>query len=167
MLEPIQKKIPTPCPKTKKNPQQDGRRGTIMIQSNLIPTKWVIHKLVNNNTKEVLPLLWRFWTPLSGFPAHRSRKGTGNPQEIWPWRPVEFDYRTSTGLGQTETIVLEGTNKILHKPRPRGKEQWRHRRLNPNYLLVLEGPLWRCRSAGAHHRDGNTGNRSPGSSPLV
>ena len=30
-------------------------------------------------------------------------------------------YRNSTGLGQT--LFLEGTNKILHTPRPRGKEK--------------------------------------------
>mgnify|MGYP007134337371 CR=1 FL=1 len=39
---PLKKDIP--CPKTKK-PQQDGRRGTITIKSNLIPTRWVTHKI--------------------------------------------------------------------------------------------------------------------------
>jgi len=53
----------TPHPKTKKKLQRDGRRGTITIKSNPMPTRWVTHKLENNNTKEVLPLLWRFWTP--------------------------------------------------------------------------------------------------------
>ena len=57
--------------------------------------------------------------------------------------PVGFDYRTSTGLGATETPVLEGTNKILPAPRSRGKEQWPHRRLNQNSLLMLEGLLRR------------------------
>ena len=47
----------TPCPKTKKKPQQDGRRSTIMIKSNPIPTRLVTYKLENNNNKEVLPLL--------------------------------------------------------------------------------------------------------------
>ena len=37
-----------------------GRRGAIMIKSNLISTGWATHKLENNNTKEVLALLWRF-----------------------------------------------------------------------------------------------------------
>ena len=31
----------TPHPKTKKKPQQDSRRGTIMIKSNPIPAGWV------------------------------------------------------------------------------------------------------------------------------
>ena len=47
----------TSCPKTKKELQQDGRRGAITIKSNPIPAGWVTHKLENNNTKEVLPLL--------------------------------------------------------------------------------------------------------------
>ena len=47
----------TPCPKTKKKPQQDGRRGAVKIKSNPIPAGWVTHKLENNNTKEVLTLL--------------------------------------------------------------------------------------------------------------
>ena len=80
-----------PTPKDKK-PQWDGRRDVITIKSDPTPARWVTHKLENNNTKEVLPLLWRFWT----FPAWGSDKGTGSPQGIWPWRPVGFDYRTSS-----------------------------------------------------------------------
>ena len=47
----------TPCSDTRKNPQWDGRRGTISIKSKLKLPGWVTHKLENNNTKEVLPLL--------------------------------------------------------------------------------------------------------------
>ena len=48
----------TACPKTKKKPQQDGRRGKIMKKSNAIGAEWVTHKLENNNTKEeIFPLL--------------------------------------------------------------------------------------------------------------
>ena len=50
------KKVP-PHPKTKAKPQGDGRRGTIMMKSNPIPAGLVTHKLENNKTKEVLPLL--------------------------------------------------------------------------------------------------------------
>ena len=63
-----------------------------------------------------------------------------------------FDYRTFTGLGETETTILEGTNKIFHSPRHRGKKS-PHRRLNKKYMLVLEGLLWWCGLAGAHNRD--------------
>ena len=34
-----------------------------MIKSNSIPIGWVIHRLENNNIKEVLAVLWRFLTP--------------------------------------------------------------------------------------------------------
>ena len=40
----------TPCPKTKKKLQKNGRRSAIMIKSNFIPIRWVTHKL-HNNTK--------------------------------------------------------------------------------------------------------------------
>ena len=55
--------------------------------------------------------------PTSGFPTWGSDKDTGNLQEIQPWGPARFDYRTSRGPG---IPVLESTNKILTTPRPRG-----------------------------------------------
>ena len=93
-------------------------------------------------------------------------------QGIWPWRPLGFDYKTtSIGLGKTETPVLEGTSKILQAPRSRGKEQWLHRKLYKNCLLVMEGLLWRHGLAGPHHRDEGTGScclgRPPLASPLL
>ena len=45
------------------------------------------------------------------LPNLRIGKGTGNPQEIWYWKSVGFDYRTSTGLGRQR--FLDGTNKTL------------------------------------------------------
>ena len=51
----------------------------------------------------------------------------------------KFDYKTSTALGETETPVLEGTNKTLIPPKLRGEEQWLHRKLNQNYLSSVEG----------------------------
>ena len=153
MLKPTKKKD-TLSLKTKKKPQWDGKRGAIMIKSNPIPAWWVTHRLENNNTKEILPLLWRFWTPCKASQPGNLTNGLG--------RPMGFDYKSSKGLRETEIPGLEGTNRILHAPRPRREEQWHHRRLNPNYLLVLEGLLWRSGLAGAHHRD-----RSTGRSPLV
>ena len=58
ILEPTNKKYPHP--KAKKKPQKKGRRDTITIKSNPIPTRWVTHRQENNNTKEVLTLLSRF-----------------------------------------------------------------------------------------------------------
>ena len=58
------------------------KRGAIMIKSNPIPTRWVTHRLENNNTKEVLPLLWRFWIPHSVEPSlGDSTKGLWIPRE--------------------------------------------------------------------------------------
>ena len=70
----------TPCPKTKK-PQQDSRGCAIMIKSNPIPTGWVTHRLENDNTKEVLTLLWRFWTPHQASQPGDPTKGLGVPRE--------------------------------------------------------------------------------------
>ena len=145
----------TPRPKTKKKLQQDSRRDAITIKSNPKPARWVTHRLENNNTKEVLPLLWRVWIPAWG-----SNKGTENPQGTWPWGPAGFDHRPSRGLREPETPVLEGTNKILCASRHREEEQWHHRRLNQKHLLVLEGLLWRPGLAGLHHR-GKVTRRSP------
>ena len=131
MLEPIKKRYPM---SKDKEELRDGRRGAIMMTSNPIPIGWTTHKLENNNTKEVLPLLWRFRTPRQASqPGYLTE--TRNPRESCPWRPAGCDYRTSTGLGETMTPILDGTNKILHAPRPRGKQWWPHRRLNQNNLM--------------------------------
>ena len=105
-------------------------------------------------------------SPMSGFPAWRPSKGTRNSQGNWLWRSAGFDYRISIGLRETETQLLEDTNKILHAPGPRGKEQWPHRRLNQTDLLVLEGLLWRYVLAVVHHGDG-PGSISPGRCHFV
>ena len=70
-------RTPLSLAKIKKKPQRDGRKGTIMIKSNSIPTRWVTHKLENNSTKEVLPLLWRFWTPCQASRPEDTTKGLG------------------------------------------------------------------------------------------
>ena len=46
-----------PCSKLKKKLQLEGRRGTITIKSNLIPSGWLTHRLENSNNKEILTLL--------------------------------------------------------------------------------------------------------------
>ena len=38
--------------------------------------------------------------PTADFPTWGSHKGTENPQRIWLWMPVGFDYKPSTGLGK-------------------------------------------------------------------
>ena len=153
-LEPTKKGYPHP--KTKKKPQQDGRRGAVKIKSNPIPAGWVTHKLENNNTKEVLTLLWMFWIPHQGSWLGDQIKGLGIPRESG----LEGQRDLTVGLPEDwgkQTPVLESTNKILHAPRPRGEEQRPYRRLNQNYLLLLEVLLWKHGLTGAHHRDGSIG----------
>ena len=50
------------------------------------------------------------------------------------------------GNEETETPLLEGKNKILCAPRPRGKEQWSHRRLNQTCLPACS--CWRVSCGG-------------------
>ena len=57
--------------------------------------------------------------PIADFATWRSGKGTENPQGIWIWRPVGFDYRTSIGLGRQ---TLEGHKKNLVCSRSQEKE---------------------------------------------
>ena len=125
------------------------------IKSNPITAGWVTHKLENNYTTGVKVL-----SPTSGFPTWRSSNGRRNFQRIRLWRLAGFDCRASTGLGETETPLLEGTYKVVCAPGPRGKEQWPHRRLNQTYLLVLEGLLQRRGVAVAHCGDKDTGSSS-------
>ena len=86
-----------------------------------------------------------------------------------------FDCRSSTGLEEIETPLLQGTHKILCKLRPKAKEQLSHRRLK-TYLLVLDSLLQRHGVAVAHHRDKGTvteilevhvGRSTPGSHPTT
>ena len=118
-----------PCPRSKEKLQWDGGRGAIIIKSNPIPASWTNHKLENNNTKEVLPLLWRFWPLHQAFQPGNPAKGLGIPRES----DFEGQQNLTTGLPQDwgkHTSLLEGTDKILSSPRPRGNVQWPHRRLN-------------------------------------
>ena len=141
MFEPTKKD--TTHPETKEKSQQGGRRGAIMIQSNLIPSGWAASKLENNYSTEVLPLLWKFWAPCQAFqpgdPAERERerereRETRLPPGIWLWRPAGLDCRTSTRPVWTLPPLLEDTHRILHASGPRRREQWPHRRLNQTLL---------------------------------
>ena len=99
----------TTNPKTKKL-QWDGRRGIIMIKSNPIPARWVAHKLEKTIWKELSHCCESSESHIRLL-TWGSDKVTESPQGIWPWRPARFDYRTSTGLGETESPVLENITK--------------------------------------------------------
>ena len=142
-----------------------------MIKSNPIPTRWVIHKLENsNNTKQVLPLLWMFWTPHQASQPGDWTKGLRIPREFGLEGQWDLTVRPPQNWEQ-QTPVLEGTNKILH----REQKQWPHRRLSQTCMPVLEGLLWRHGPARAHHRDrlaaavleGTPWHKPPWRSPLT
>ena len=124
------------------------------------------HKLENYYTTEVHPVDWRFWTPHQASQPE-GQHGRRNSQRIRLWRWVVVDCRTSTGLGEAETVFLESTHKVVCASGPRGKEQWPHKRPNQTYLLVLEGLLQRQGVAVAHRKDKDTGSRSSGKYSLT
>ena len=95
---------------------------------------------------------------MTGLPTWGSGKGTENPQWIWLWRPVGFDYRTSTGLGK-QTL---GGNKqsLLCNRRP-------HRDWARHAFECLNVSCGGRGSAMACHRDRGTGCRRPGSCSVT
>ena len=86
--------------------------------------------------------MWEFKTTcqVSGSPAWRSGIWRRSPCSIWHWKPVGHVHRSSTGLGKTETPLLEGTHRIPFAQGPRTK-QGLHKNLGQTYLWVLEGLL--------------------------
>ena len=77
------------------------------------------------------------------------------------------DCRTLTGLGETETPLLEGTHKVVCTSGPRGRSSDPQSRLNQTYLLVLEGLLQRWGVTVSQHEAKDTGSRSSGKYSLV
>ena len=123
------------------------------------------------NTKEVLPLLWSFWTWCQASQPEDSTKGLGIPKEsdlegqcdLILGLPKDWGkQKLQSWRSQAKYCILQDLQE--RSSGPTGDNQ--------NYLLVLEGLLWRHGLTGARHRDGNTGNRSPrspyplGVSPL-
>ena len=106
-------------------------------------------------------------SPTSSFPTWGSGNERRNSQRIRLCKLAGFDCSTLTGLGETETPLLEGTHKVVCASGPRGKEQWPHRRLNQTYLLALEGLLQKWGAVVAHQGDKDTGSRSSGKYSLV
>ena len=109
-LEPTEKH--TLYPKTKKNPQWDGRRDTITITSNSMPTKCVPQKF---------SIAVKVLSPISVFPAWGPGNGSQSPQRIWLWKPAVLDCRTSTGLWETETPILKGHTQVPMHTKIQGK----------------------------------------------
>ena len=80
--------------------------------------------------------------PYVRVPSEGSSIRRRSPQSIWLWKPAGLECRSSIGLGETETPLLEGAHKVSHELGPRAK-QWIHRSLGHTYLQVLEDLLGR------------------------
>ena len=98
-----QPKKDAPRSKTEEKLPQDHRRGAITVRSNPIPTGWTTCKLENNNTKDVLPLLWRFWTPCQSPQPADPAKGLRLPKESDFESQWDLIARLPQDWGETET----------------------------------------------------------------
>jgi len=87
------------------------------------------------------------------FPTWGSGRGTKNPQGIWLWRPVGFDYRTYTGLGKQ---TLGGHKQNLVRTGSQEKGAVTPQRLTQTCLWVSRSLRWRRGSAVACCRVGDT-----------
>ena len=79
-----------------------------------------------------------------------------------------FGCRTSIGLGETETPLLESASKTLRVPRPRERPGAVSPQETELDLPASVGgsPVGRG-SAVAHHMDRSPGSSTPGSCPVV
>ena len=112
------------------------------------------------------PTVVKVLSPTSGFPALGSGKRTSNPKGIWLWRPVTFDCRTFTGLGETYSTLEEHTQNLL-PTRTQGKGAVTPQETETKLLLVLEGLLQRRGASMPHCRDKGTRSSSSRKYPLV
>ena len=114
-LEPDKKDIPSP--KTKKKLQWDSRRGTIMIKSNPITPRWVIHKLEKNYIAEAFQKEWKFWA------LHQASQAECLAMERGALRESGFEgqWDLITRLRKRETPLLKVTHKVSYTSGTRGE----------------------------------------------
>ena len=82
------------------------------------------HQADDPQTREQLyqrcfPTVTKILGPTTDFPTWGSSKVTENPKGIWLWRPVGFDYRTSTGLGK-QTLWRHRQNLVCTRTQEKG-----------------------------------------------
>ena len=113
--------------------QQEGHVHDIR---NPKPTGWVTQRLENNYIIEDLPQEGECQIPWQVPQA--------GGQELRGWTPRVFDVENqqglSTGLEETETLLLVGAHRISCTMGPRTK-QGNHKNLNQTYLQILDGFL--------------------------
>ena len=103
-----------------------------------LPPEWVIKKL--ETILQTFPHRRESFEPLIRLPRLGSQHQDEEPQSIWLWRPAELDCRSSTGMGERETLLFEGTYKACAHKDPEQK-QWLHGSQVQTYVVVLEGLL--------------------------
>ena len=135
--------------KHKEEAKMRCRRGSTMTKLNPIAAGWPTHKLENNSTKEFLQLLLRIWTPHQAYQLRIQKSDWESPGNL-TYKDCGIWLYGFHRIGETETPLLKGMNKILHVPRTRGKEERLHWRLNQTHLLVWECLLWKSVWAVAH-----------------
>ena len=114
-----QKRYPTLKQRESQKLQWDGRRDVTPVKSNLIHAGWATHKLESNYTMVFVPQEWKLWVTHQASHTWGLAMGRRAPIE-WLWRAVSLDHRNSTGLTETETPLLEGTQDLM-PPEPREK----------------------------------------------
>ena len=77
-----------------------------------------------------------------------------------------FDCRTSTGLGETETPILEGTHKVVCALGPRGRSS-DPGETEPDLPAGVGRPPAEAGVVVAHREDKDTGSRSSGKYSLA
>ena len=87
------------------------------------------------------PTVVEVHSPMSGCPVWGSSKSIMNPPGTWLWRPERLDCRTYTGLGETETLTLEGHKQNLVCARTQGKGvgEWRE---GGTFCPLHQGGSW-------------------------
>ena len=125
------------------------------------------HQADDPQTREQLyqrsfPTVTKILGPTTDFPTWGSSKGTENPKGIWLWRPVGFDYRTSTGLGK-QTLWGHKQNLVCTRTQEKGSVTpqetclWVSRSLGQRCLLTMACCKVRgteCNSAGINPCEG-------------
>ena len=99
------------------NPQMSALPSMLVIQSCL--TLWDLTQTGEQLYQRSSRTVGKFLGPKTDLPTWWSGKGTEKPQGIWLWRPVELDYRASTGLGKQ---TLGGHKQIFVSTRTQEKE---------------------------------------------
>ena len=100
----------------------------------LIAEKYLKEQLYQRSPHTVVKVLGH----TTEYPTWGSSKGTENPQGIWLWRPVGFDYGTSKGLGKQ---TLGGTKQNLVPSRTQEKGAVTPQKTEPDLpVSVQESP---------------------------